>query len=57
VERLVVVEVKSVDAVAPVHEAQVISYLKLSGYKVGLLIDFSVPLLKEGIRRFVNGSF
>ena len=57
VERAVVVEVKSIDAVAPIHEAQVISHLKLSGCKVGLLINFNVLQLKEGIRRFVNGSF
>ena len=57
VERAVVVEVKSVDAVAPIHEAQVISYLKLSGCKIGLLINFNVLQLKDGIRRFINGSF
>jgi GxxExxY protein len=57
VEGVVVVEVKSVDAVAPIHEAQVLSYLKLSGCKVGLLINFSVLQLKDGIRRFINGSF
>jgi GxxExxY protein len=57
VEGVVVVEVKSVDAVAPIHEAQVISYLKLSGCKVGLLINFNVLQLKDGIRRFINGSF
>ena len=57
VEGAVVVEVKSVDAVAPIHEAQVISYLKLSGCKVGLLINFNVLQLKDGIRRFINGTF
>jgi GxxExxY protein len=57
VEGVVVVEVKSVDALAPIHEAQVISYLKLSGCKVGLLIGFNVRQLKDGIRRFINGSF
>src|SRR5208337_4545926 len=57
VEGAVVVEVKSVDALAPIHEAQVISYLKLSGCKVGLLINFNVLQLKQGIRRFVNGVF
>ena len=50
------VEVKSVDAVAPIHEAQLISYLKLSGCKVGLLMNFNVLQLKDGIRRFVNGT-
>jgi GxxExxY protein len=57
VEGAVVVEVKSVDALAPIHEAQVISYLKLSGCKVGLLMNFNVLQLKDGIRRFINGSF
>jgi GxxExxY protein len=56
VEGSVVVEIKSVDALAPIHEAQVITYLKLSGCKVGLLINFNVQLLKDGIHRFVNGS-
>jgi len=57
VEGLVVVEVKSMEALAPIHEAQVISYLRLSGCKVGLLINFNVLQLKDGIRRFVNGQF
>ncbi|MGH9398032.1 MAG: GxxExxY protein [Terriglobia bacterium] len=56
VEGSAVVEVKSVDRLAPIHEAQILSYLKLSGCKVGLLINFNVTLLKEGIRRFVNGT-
>jgi GxxExxY protein len=57
VQGAVVVEIKSVESLAPIHEAQVISYLKLSGCKVGLLINFNVPLLKDGIRRYVNGTF
>ncbi len=56
VEGLVVVEVKSVDALAPIQEAQVMSYLKLSGCKLALLINFNVRVLKDGIRRFVNGT-
>lgn len=56
VGRSVVVEVKSIDKFAPIHEAQLLSYLKLSGCKVGLLINFNVTVLKEGIRRFVNGN-
>ncbi len=56
VEGSVVVEVKSVDALAPIHEAQVITYLKLSGCKLGLLINFNVPVVKDGIHRFINGS-
>jgi GxxExxY protein len=54
VEDKVVVEVKAVDKLEPIHEAQIISYLKLSGCKVGLLINFKVKILKQGIRRFVN---
>jgi GxxExxY protein len=56
VENLVVVEVKSVDAISPVHQAQILSYLKLSGKSIGLLINFNVVHLKDGIRRFVNGT-
>jgi GxxExxY protein len=56
VEGAVVVEVKSVDALAPIHEAQVITYLKLSGCKLALLMNFNVRMLKDGIRRFVNGT-
>jgi GxxExxY protein len=56
VENLVIVEIKSVDAVSPVHHAQIISYLKLSGKSIGLLINFNVVHLKDGIKRFVNGT-
>jgi GxxExxY protein len=56
VENLVVVELKSVEAVSPVHQAQIISYLKLSGKSIGLLINFNVVHLKDGIKRFVNGT-
>ena len=51
----VVVEIKSVDAVLEVHHMQLLTYLKLSGYKLGLLINFNVPRVKEGIFRKVNG--
>lgn len=54
VEDAVIVEVKSVARLEPIHEAQVISYLKLSDRRVGLLINFNVKLLKHGIRRLVN---
>jgi GxxExxY protein len=54
VEESVVVEVKAVQAFAPVHYAQVISYLKLTGCPVGLLINFNVTLLKNGIRKVVR---
>jgi GxxExxY protein len=56
VENFVIVEVKSVDAVSSVHHAQIISYLKLSGKSIGLLINFNVVHLKDGIKRFVNGT-
>ena len=49
----VVVELKAVDQMHPVYEAQLLTYLKLTGYKVGLLINFNVPLLKNGIIRRV----
>lgn len=48
-----VVELKAVDALLPIHEAQLLTYLKLSGRKVGLLINFNVPLLKQGLKRLV----
>jgi len=52
---LLVVELKVVEKVLPVHEAQLLSYLRLSGKRLGLLINFHVPRLNEGIRRVVNG--
>lgn len=55
VEDQMVVELKSVDRLESIHEAQVLSYLKSSGYQVGLLLNFNVRFLKDGIRRFVNG--
>jgi GxxExxY protein len=51
----VVVELKAVDSLNAVHKAQVLSYLKLSGCQVGLLINFNVKLLKDGVQRIVNG--
>jgi GxxExxY protein len=56
VEDRVIIEVKSVDAIAPVHQAQIISYLKLSGRSLGLLINFNVAHPRDGIKRFVNGT-
>jgi GxxExxY protein len=53
VEHKVIVELKVVEGLTSVHEAQVLSYLKLSGCQVGLLINFNVKLLKNGIRRFI----
>jgi len=54
VENMVVVEIKAIEQLAPIHQAQLLSYLKLSGCKVGLLINFNVKTLKDGIRRVVN---
>ena len=54
VEETVIVEIKAVDSLAPIYQAQLLSYLRLSGYKVGLLINFNVKVLKSGIRRVVN---
>lgn len=54
VEQQVIVELKVVDQIAPVHEAQVLSYLRFSGCKVGLLLNFNVKLLRDGIRRFIR---
>lgn len=54
VENKLVVEVKAVEALNDVHKAQVITYLKLSGCKLGLLVNFNVVLVKDGIKRIVN---
>jgi GxxExxY protein len=54
VDDSVIVEIKSVDSLAPIQKAQLLSYLKLSGCEVGLLINFNVKLLKQGIVRLVN---
>ena len=55
VEDTVVLEVKAVDAIISIHEAQLLTYMKLGGWKVGLLINFNVPVLKQGIKRLVLG--
>ncbi len=54
VENAVIVELKAVDKVLPIHEAQLLSYLKLSSRQLGLLINFNVVHLKDGIKRMVN---
>ena len=54
VDGCVVVELKSIEKILPVHEAQVLSYLRLSGLPLGFLINFNVPLIKNGIRRYAN---
>jgi GxxExxY protein len=53
VEGKVIVELKAVESLQPIHEAQVLTYLKLSGHKVALLINFNVKILKDGVRRLV----
>ena len=54
VENCLIVEIKCVEKLLPVHRAQLLSYLRLSGYKLGLLINFNVPHLRHGIKRVVN---
>jgi len=56
VENVVIVEVKSVEAIHPVHQAQLLSYMRLSGRGVGLLINFNVKSLRDGVRRMVDGD-
>jgi GxxExxY protein len=53
IEHTVIVELKAVEKLQPIHEAQLLTYLKLTGCKVGLLINFNVPVLKQGIKRMV----
>lgn len=53
VEHRIVVELKAIEQIAPIHEAVVLTYLKLSGNRVGLLLNFHVPVLKEGVRRYI----
>lgn len=53
VENSIVVELKSVDRFDPVFEAQILSYMKLGKYKLGLIMNFNSPLLKDGIKRFI----
>ena len=55
VERKVVVDIKSVETVLPVHQKQVLTYLQQTGSKLGLLLNFNVPVLKDGINRIVLG--
>ncbi|MHC1707956.1 MAG: GxxExxY protein [Bacteroidales bacterium] len=53
INNLVVIELKSVDSIMPIHEAQILTYLKFSSKSLGLLINFNVVLLKDGIRRYI----
>jgi GxxExxY protein len=55
VERQVVVEIKAVESLLPIHEAQLLTYMKLGGWKIGLLINFNVSVLRQGVRRRVLG--
>jgi GxxExxY protein len=54
VEDEIIVENKAVQALAPIHESQLITYLKLSGKRLGFLVNWNVPLIKDGIKRFVS---
>jgi len=54
VEKLLVVELKTVDKIQPIHTAQLLSYLKLGGQKLGLLLNFNVVHMRDGIKRVVN---
>lgn len=56
VEDVLILEIKAVEKILPVHDAQLVTYLKLSGKKLGLLINFNADLLKNGIRRKINGN-
>jgi GxxExxY protein len=53
VQDQVIVELKTVERLLPIHEAQMLTYLKLSGMKIGLLLNFNTPVLKDGIRRML----
>ena len=54
VNKQLILEIKSCDTLLPIHEAQLLTYLKLSGLKIGLLINFNVPMLKDGVKRIAN---
>jgi GxxExxY protein len=54
VENKVIIELKSIEAIAPVHSKQLLTYLKLTGIKLGLLVNFNEALIKDGIKRIVN---
>jgi GxxExxY protein len=54
VNDLVMIEIKAAEKLLPIHEAQLLTYLKLSGMRVGLLINFNTVLIKDGIRRLIN---
>ena len=56
VEDSIILELKSVETILPIHEAQLLTYLRLANKKLGLLINFNVPRLRDGIRRKINGN-
>jgi GxxExxY protein len=56
VEDKIVLEIKSLETILPVHEAQVVTYLKLSNHRLGLLLNFNVDMMKKGIKRKINGN-
>lgn len=56
VNDIVVVEIKSVQEIHPVHKAQLLTYLKLGDFQLGLLLNFNVEVMRHGIHRFINGS-
>jgi len=56
VEKIIILELKSIEMILPIHEFQLLTYLKLSDMKLGLLINFNVPQLKDGIKRKINGT-
>ena len=53
INKLVIVENKSVESLLPVHEAQLLTYMKLTGCKIGFLLNWNVPLMKHGVKRFI----
>ncbi|MGO9920104.1 MAG: GxxExxY protein [Isosphaeraceae bacterium] len=55
VAECIIIENKSVQAMPPIHEAQLLTYLRLSGHRLGFLVNWNVPLIKDGIKRMVNG--
>jgi len=57
VEREIVIELKAVEVLLPVHEVQTLTYMKLADIRLGYLINFNVPLIKQGIKRKINGYF
>jgi GxxExxY protein len=54
VEKSVIIELKTVDSILPVHEAQLLTYVKITGCRLGLILNFNVPLMKDGIKRIAQ---